>query len=81
MAEEFYTSDIDIAAYLRCKGIRYLRIQPSDRPNIADFVFAETPELFQGLVDWHQETDLHDFARKRRKLFVMARRVVEADGE
>jgi hypothetical protein len=75
---EFHTSNIDLAAYIRCQGIRYIRIETSaDNSNIADFVFEECPELFEALVSWHNEDELQDFARKRRKLYVLARRCVE----
>lgn len=77
MAGVFHTADVDQAAYLRCKNVRYLRIErcPSN-PNLADFVFDETPELYAALREWGDDAatvNAREFAKRRRKLFTLAR--------
>jgi hypothetical protein len=82
MTDPFATSDVDIAAYLRCKGMRYnnLATNPSN-PDIADFVFDASDALWQHLHDWTSATascavDAREFGKVRRMFFKTAQRFI-----
>lgn len=84
MKEPFHTADVDLAAFLRCRGLRYTEIiQNPSNQQLADFVFDESDELFGHLHDWGAEgstrdVDAREFGRVRRIFFKNAQRFLRA---
>lgn len=84
--EPFHTADVDLAAFLRCRGIRYTEIvENPTNVELADFVFEPSEELFACVREWHDESslrsvDAREFGRVRRMFFKTAQRHVRKRG-
>lgn len=81
---EFRTSDVDLAAYLVCKGYPLRTIHPpTERPWHADFAFDDRPEILISLREWGDSScachvDARRFALQRRDLYRLARDITAA---
>lgn len=80
MTENFHTTDVDLAAFLKSRGHAYLRLEPNPTdPTLADFVFEPSEGILEGLREWGDPSvgcmvDARDYGRLRRKMFRTAAR-------
>lgn len=79
------TTDLDLAAFLLCRGIEPQELKPPlphAFPNFATFVFARTALLEDTLTEWagsHPVTvDLREFLNRRRQLYRRIRALRES---
>lgn len=79
MTGEFHTADVGFVAFLRCRGIRYKRLElnPTDL-TIADFVFDESDTLFAAMYEWGDPesecwVDAREYGRLKVRLMRTAR--------
>lgn len=82
--DTFKTSDVDLAAYLVCRGERLLRVEPPANPPpwICDFVFNDTANVFECMREWGADcegrfVDALSFSKERIRLYRRARDILD----
>lgn len=84
LADEFATTDVDLAAFLQVRGFTVLRVDPpAQRPWLADFIFADSLSLMRSVALWGEDdadlqVDAKEFAKQRVRLYRWARSALDA---
>lgn len=80
----FHTTEVDLAAFLRCRGVKYLRLERNrSNPKLVDFVFDDSDELWANLREWASENgpravDARQFGKVRKMMYRNVQRYLNA---